>query len=217
MATLQKLRIKVCGMRDASNIKELIVLQPDYIGFIFYRQSSRYIGENFDQKISAMVPENIKKVGVFVNEIQENVLNMVRQYNLNFVQLHGNENVEYCRQLVNNKVRVIKSFSISDQTDLIKTSGYMDCCDFFLFDTKVIGYGGSGQKFNWSILNEYKGNKPFFLSGGIDENDVEKIKNINHPFIYAVDINSRFESSPALKDIFKINNFIRNLNNELIL
>jgi phosphoribosylanthranilate isomerase len=199
-------------MRDAANIRDLVTLQPDYVGFIFYKPSKRYIGEDFDEKIMGIVPENIRKVGVFVNESLDKVLELARKYQLDYVQLHGNENIEYCEQLKNNKVGVIKAFSISNSADLKEVTNYQDCCDYVLFDTKVEGYGGGGRKFDWSIVHEYKGIKPFFLSGGIDENDAQTIKKIEHPYLFAIDINSRFETAPALKNILKISNFIGSLN-----
>jgi phosphoribosylanthranilate isomerase len=214
MNKTHSIKLKVCGMRDAKNIIEIVTLRPDYMGFIFYPRSKRYIGEQFDENLTAFVPDYIRKVGVFVNENKDKVLELRQRYNLDFVQLHGSETVDYCEFLVKNNVGVIKSFAISQQTDLRVITGYEDCCDFLLFDAKVKEYGGSGKKFEWSILQEYKGNKPFFLSGGIDENDVETISKMDHSKLYGIDINSRFEISPGLKDLHKIHKFISKLQYE---
>lgn len=200
------MKIKVCGMRDAENIAALGKLPIDYMGLIFYEKSPRFVIDHFDVNI----PKEIKKVGVFVNAEMSYILDKVREYNLSGIQLHGNETPEFCDEL-KKYIPIIKAFSIENISDLKQTMLYQDVCDHFLFDTKTPQHGGSGQKFDWSILEHYKGTKPFFLSGGISEDDVKIIKKINHPAFEGIDLNSKFEIEPALKDITKLEKFINDI------
>ncbi len=208
------MKIKVCGMRYPTNIKDLLSkldIYPDYLGFIFYAKSPRFVDED-DQELIEMMPTiTIKKVGVFVNPTLNYVHSMVRNFNLNVVQLHGNESVEFCQQVKDLNVKVIKAFSIEGNQDFATTTAYQSSCDLFLFDTKTPAYGGSGKKFDWQILNAYQSNTPFLLSGGVELSDIEVIKLINHPNMIGVDINSKFEVTPAKKDIEKIKLFINQL------
>lgn len=201
-------KIKVCGMRDEENIRQLVKLKPDYIGFIFYPGSKRYIGENFNMKILDIIPGSIERVGVFVNELIENVINMADAYGLDYVQLHGDEPPEYCCELMEMNMHVIKAFGIGEDFDFEKIINYNSCCDYFLFDTLSSQHGGSGMKFNWDLIYNYDYPKPFFLSGGIGIEDIPEIHKIDQTFLYAVDINSRFEIEPGLKDIPAISKFI---------
>lgn len=201
-------------MRDVENIKSLIALNPNYMGFIFYNKSKRFVAE-FPV---VEVPSNIKKVGVFVNETIENILSIVKKNKLDAVQLHGNETAEYIEELRNSEfvskshpVEVFKAFSVDDEFDFSKTESYQAVCDFLLFDTKGKEYGGNGVKFNWEVLQKYKGVTPFLLSGGITKNDTEEIKKIKHPAFAGLDINSGFEIEPALKNIEYIKEFKQNL------
>lgn len=207
------MKLKVCGMRDAENITELIKLNPDYMGFIFYDKSKRFVNEFPEVKI----PSTIKKVGVFVNESIENVISLVEENNLDAVQLHGNETPEYIEKL-NFKfalkfhlIEVLKAFSVDDDFDFSKTVSYQKVCDYLLFDTKGKDYGGNGVKFNWEVLQKYEGKTPFLLSGGITKNDTEDIKKIEHSAFAGLDINSGFEIEPALKNIEDIKEFKQNL------
>ncbi len=209
-----KLKIKVCGMRDENNIKKLTDIGPDYIGFIFYPSSKRYVEKYGRPSVIDHIPDRIQKVGVFVNETLDQLVKRVIEYNLDLVQLHGNEPVEYCNELKDMGFKLIKAFPVDENFDTGLLSAYTYSCDYFLFDTRTCLYGGSGEKFNWNILNKYETDTPFFLSGGIDPEDVEEIRNMNTEHIYAVDINSRFEIQPGLKDIKKIQRFIQTLNNE---
>jgi len=221
------MKIKVCGMRDAENISELVKLKPDFIGFIFYNKSKRFV-ENFPE---VDFPEGIKKVGVFVNETIENILEIVYKYQLDLVQLHGNESSEFCEKLINmftqrrlsektrhselvsesHKLEIIKAFSVDEHFNFESTVAFEKSCDYFLFDTKGTNYGGNGVKFNWDVLQKYKGKTPFLLSGGISKDDVDKIQKIRHSAFLGVDINSGFEIGAALKNIDDIKEFKYNL------
>jgi phosphoribosylanthranilate isomerase len=197
-----KLKLKVCGMRDPQNIREVAALHPDFMGFIFYEKSKRFVGNNFS--ISSEFPNKIKRVGVFVNEKTEVILKLVEQHRLDFVQLHGGESVEKCESLKKNKVGVIKVFSIDKDFDFDEVNDFISCTDFFLFDTKSDGYGGSGLAFDWSMLNRYKANVPFFLSGGLSPENIAQALTLKTPNLFALDINSGVEISPGLKNIDKI-------------
>jgi phosphoribosylanthranilate isomerase len=201
------MKIKVCGMKYPDNISELALLPIDYIGLIFYSKSPRYID-------NGGIPDTIqKKVGVFVNSSKDYILAKIGQYNLDILQLHGNESPELCKEL-NNIRPVIKAFSISDISDFEQTKDYEGSCDYFLFDTKTSYYGGSGKKFDWNILDCYRGNTSFFLSGGISIEDAGTIRELKHPRLYSIDLNSRFETEPGLKDINLLQQFIKALKNE---
>ncbi|WP_298368058.1 phosphoribosylanthranilate isomerase [uncultured Lutibacter sp.] len=204
------MKIKVCGMRDAENISELIKLEPDYIGFIFYSKSKRFV-TNFP-KIE--IPSKIKKVGVFVNESIDEVIEIAEENKLEAIQLHGKESPEYVeelRVLLIREVEIFKAFSLDENFDFTKTEAYQKVCDYLLFDTKGKDYGGNGVKFNWQVLDNYNGETPFLLSGGISKVDAEEIKKISHSAFAGVDINSGFEIKPALKNIANIKEFKQNL------
>lgn len=209
------MKIKVCGMRDSLNIEDLCKLKIDFMGLIFYPKSPRYV-EKLDSDIIDKMPDTIARVGVFVNAEINEVLDAVKKYRLKYVQLHGNESVEYCQELAQKGfgISIIKAFSVLSADDFNKSHLYESSCDYFLLDTKTPQYGGSGIKFDWNILNEYKGNRPFFLSGGISIEDVETIKDIKHPQLVALDLNSKFETEPALKDIQLLSNFLEQLRTE---
>jgi phosphoribosylanthranilate isomerase len=222
------MKIKVCGMRDAENISELIKLKPDYMGFIFYDKSKRFV-TSFP-KIE--IPSEIKKVGVFVNETIDDIIEIVKQNKLDAVQLHGNETPEYVRSLsgvevtcskniggistpLNHQVEIFKAFSVDDNFDFSKTEPYQKVCDYLLFDTKGKDYGGNGVKFNWQVLDNYKGELPYMLSGGITKNDSQAILSFlrgqESKKCIGLDINSGFEIEPALKNINEIKEFKQNL------
>jgi len=196
------MKIKVCGLRDAENIKAVAALGPDYIGLIRYERSPRYASNLVDAGLESL-PETILKTGVFVNESAENVAQLISKYNLNAIQLHGNESADFAVAF-KNKVVVLKAFGLDENFDFNCLENYVGSVDFFLFDTKTAAHGGSGETFNWSTLNEYKLNVPFFLSGGLSLENLHEIKNIKHPQFYGVDLNSRFETLPGLKDIEKL-------------
>ena len=196
---MKRLRLKVCGLRD--NIAEVAALGPDYVGFVFYPKSPRYVGENFEM---AVLAENIKKVGVFVNESLEKVRKIVRTHRLDFVQLHGHESTDYCSIVKKQDIGVIKAFSMSDEFDFKTLEQYHSTVDYFLFDTKTIHHGGSGKTFNWDLLKKYDLEKEYFLSGGIGLDNLADLKFINLSKIHALDVNSRFEVRPGLKDLEKL-------------
>lgn len=204
-------------MRDAANIQAISKLKPDYLGFIFYPKSPRYVGVDFALENIFHLPQHIKRTGVFVNATEQEIAETVKKYGLNAVQLHGNESVELCIKVKQKGVEVIKAFQIDEDFDFDTLKSYSEACDFYLFDTKTKAYGGSGHKFDWKILEKYDHRKPIFLSGGITVDDVEDILNLQHKKIYAVDINSKFENEPALKDLELVRDFIirlKNINNE---
>jgi phosphoribosylanthranilate isomerase len=212
---MNELKIKVCGMRDSENISGVAATLPDYLGFIFYPKSKRFVGIEPSSEVLAIVPDTIKKVGVFVDETPEKVLETVQNWNLDVVQLHGNESPEYCQKIGESEITVFKAFSVDDQFDFEKLTQYSGVCDYFLFDTKGQLPGGTGQKFNWQLLENYKGDVPFFLSGGIGPDDLEAVLNFSHPQLFGIDINSGFEISPALKDVEKVKTFISGIRSKI--
>lgn len=201
------MKLKVCGMKYIDNIKSIGDLKPDYMGFIFYERSKR----NFEGIIPEL-PKGIKKTGVFVNEILEIVVSLVEEYKLEAIQLHGDESVEYVQELkshISPKIEIIKVFGIKDNFDFSALEPYENVVDYFLFDTNGKERGGNGVKFDWSVLKNYRSKKPFFLSGGIGLDDIEEIKKIKHSElpVYVIDVNSRFENKPGLKEVKKLKTF----------
>ena len=202
------MKLKICGMKYPDNILEVGALLPDYMGFIFWEKSARF----FDGEIPKL-DESIKKVGVFVNESVENIIEKINKYNLQAIQLHGKESVEFCQDLkskINDKIEIIKVFSVGYDFDFAVLKPFENACDYFLFDTKGELPGGNGTTFNWKILEKYKSEKHFFLSGGIGIEEIPTINNLKLP-IYAIDVNSRFEIEPGLKNKNLLYSFIQNL------
>ncbi|WP_449404032.1 phosphoribosylanthranilate isomerase [Flavobacterium glaciei] len=203
--------IKICGMKYSDNILEVGSLLPDYMGFIFWKKSTRY----FDGVIPEL-PKSIKKVGVFVNETIELILAKVKKYDLQAIQLHGYESVEFCLNLKNeldSKIEIIKVFSVDEDFDFEVLKPFETVSDYFLFDTKGKLPGGNGTTFDWKVLEKYPSSKPFFLSGGIGIEEMDAVKEIsktNLP-LYAIDVNSKFEIEPGLKNIKKLDSFKNNL------
>ena len=196
------MKIKVCGMRSPENIQALTDLQPDYMGFIFYDKSPRYVADVSPDVLNKL-QASILKVGVFVDEPAETISRLIDKYSLNAVQLHGNETAGLCMEL-RDKVTVLKAFGVDGNFDFDQLKSYAGSVDYFLFDTKTDVHGGSGRAFNWEVLNNYKLNTPFFLSGGLSLDNLENVKQIKHPAFYGVDLNSRFETEPGMKDITKL-------------
>lgn len=205
---MNELKIKICGMRDPENISGVASALPDFMGFIFYPKSKRFVGDEFSAKTVQIVPESVKKVGVFVDELPEKVMDICKKLELDVAQLHGNETPEYCREIRNSGLTVFKAFSVDEHFEFSKLEAYSGVCDYFLFDTKGHVPGGTGQKFNWQLLENYQGEIPFFLSGGIGPDDLEAIRHFSHPRWRGIDVNSGFEIEPALKNIEKVKNFI---------
>lgn len=202
--------IKTCGMRDADNIRAVSELGIDWMGFIFWAPSSRYVSEK-----PSFLPTRQKRVGVFVDARIEEVKSKVDEYALDLIQLHGKESPAFCERLkANSRQQLIKAFNIATQEDLEQTIPYEGLVDYFLFDTKAKMVGGNGTQFDWSVLSAYQGNTPFLLSGGIGPDDAEKVRNFHHPQLAGIDLNSRFELSPALKDIEKLKQFITEYNEQ---
>jgi len=196
------MKIKVCGLKEPGNIKAIAELMPDYMGFICYGPSPRFIN-NLPIDVLETLPQSINKTGVFVNESAETIENLIDKYGFNTIQLHGNESPDLANSF-RNKVTVIKAFGLNSDFDFEQLKDYTDKVDYFLFDTKTDLHGGSGKTFDWSILDKYKLNIPFFLSGGLSLDNLEEVKNIDHPQFYGVDLNSKFETSPGIKDIEKL-------------
>lgn len=202
--------IKICGMKYPDNIQAVSALKPDFMGFIFYPKSPRY-AEPLDGKALSFLSPKTKKIGVFVNENMENILTIAYRYKLDGMQLHGSELEDMCSKLKSLRYTVIKAFPIAEAYNFKVTKAYEEVCDYFLFDTKTEGYGGSGIKFNWQILKEYKGETPFLLSGGIESDDIEALQKIDHPKLAGIDLNSKFELKPGLKDVPLLKEFISKL------
>lgn len=189
-------------MRDRENILAVSRLAPDYMGFIFYEKTPRYVGEDFF--IPDAFPESIQRVGVFVNETVERMMEKVADFRLDLVQLHGDESVEQCARLKDEGVKVIKVFSVDGEMDFRKTEKYRAVVDYFLFDTKGKLYGGNAKVFDWNVLSRYDQHVPFFLSGGITLDNVEEIKLLADMNLEAIDVNSGVEDRPAFKNVEKI-------------
>ena len=191
-------------MRDADNIREVEALGIDMMGFIFWPKSSRYVSERPNY-----MPTKCKRVGVFVDEDIEQVKRTADEYQLDMIQLHGHERPDYIRQLSGRMV--IKAFNIATSADLEATKPYEGIVDYFLFDTKGKSVGGNGAKFDWTVLADYVGETPFLLSGGIGPDDAARIRSFHHSQLAGIDLNSRFEITPGLKDINKLKEFIKEL------
>ncbi|MEN9917618.1 MAG: hypothetical protein RL662_54 [Bacteroidota bacterium] len=206
------MKIKVCGMKYPQNIDQLVQLPIDYMGMIFYPKSPRFYDQAHEQ-VTQKFPPHIQRVGVFVNEDIDSLVHIIDTYNLTSVQLHGQETLAYCEQLIRLRPLVtrIKVFNVSEATDFDIAKDYMGGCEYFLFDTKTVQHGGSGVKFDWSILDHYTLQKPFFLSGGISAQDADAIRQIKHPQLYGLDLNSRFEVSAGIKNIELIDKFIKDI------
>ncbi|WP_316739549.1 phosphoribosylanthranilate isomerase [Pedobacter aquatilis] len=211
---MNPLKLKVCGMKFAANIAAIAELQPDYLGFIFYDKSPRFITD-VSAELIKYIPAEIKTVGVFVDEDLDVVKQKVKLHQLKAVQLHGNETPNYCQQLKDsfNDLEVIKAFGMDEAFDFSNLEAYVSVVDYFLFDTKTKAHGGSGKTFDWQILKQYSLDKPYFLSGGIDLEHAASIKEIKDLRLYALDINSRFETEPGVKDVGKIEAFVEKLEN----
>lgn len=217
--------IKVCGMRDALNIREVSQLGVDMIGMIFYPKSPRYV--EMQSSHAGIIPDYVKediniksakspaRVGVFVDDMVQNIVTRVVNYHLDYVQLHGNEPREMCENLrltldpdIRPGIKIIKAISVSDASDIQKYKEYVGAVDLFLFDTKCKTVGGSGQQFDWQVLEQYDGEIPFLLSGGIGPEDASRLHAFHHPKCIGIDLNSRFEIEPGVKDVEKLKGFL---------
>ena len=209
---MKGLKLKVCGMKFAANVAAVASLQPDYLGFIFYDKSPRLISD-VSAELIKYIPSEIRTVGVFVDEDLEVVQKKVNLYQLKAVQLHGGESPQYCAALKNNfnSLEVIKAFGVDEYFDFSILNAYAAVVDYFLFDTKTKAHGGSGKTFDWKILDGYPLDKPYFLSGGIDLEHAAAINAMEDSRLYTLDINSRFEVEPGVKDAEKIKEFIKEM------
>lgn len=200
--------VKVCGMRDGDNIRKVEQLSIDWMGFIFYPKSNRYVSE-----VPAYLPTKCKRVGVFVDASTDEIIKKIRDFSLDMIQLHGNESPEQISHLspLTNHLSIIKAFNIATAEDLKSTASYTGLADYFLFDTKGPSVGGNGEKFDWSVLSNYEGDTPFLLSGGIGPDDAERILDYHHPKCIGIDLNSQFELAPGLKDVTTLSRFLNKI------
>ena len=217
--------VKVCGLRDSENIRQVAALGVDWIGMIFWEKSPRNV--TMIPSHAGIIPDRASlsplttnnsplKVGVFVDEMAQNIITRVVNFQLDLIQLHGHEIPTLIRNLRRTladirPVKVIKAISVSSRDDIAAYKDYADCVDYFLFDTKCPSVGGSGQQFDWSVLDAYDGEVPFLLSGGIGPDDAERVRNFQHPKCIGIDLNSKFETEPGLKDITKLKQFLEQL------
>lgn len=198
--------IKVCGMKYPDNIRNIARLKPDIMGLIFYDRSPRFVSKDISEEITSL--KDIRKAGVFVNSDLELILNVSNRFQLDFIQLHGNESPGLCAEISRHGYTVIKAFSIQENFDFKLLEDYTAHCDLFLFDTPSPGFGGSGKVFNWELLSNYKLKKGFLLSGGLKPENIPALREFKHPFLKGYDINSGFESKPGLKKFKNVKQFI---------
>lgn len=205
------LKWKVCGMKEADNIARVLNLEPDYMGFIFYRKSPRYVGEDWAGPGNGF-PGSTKKVGVFVNEEMDRVVELAAKYQLEYLQLHGHETPDYCRLLSQQGLAVIKVTNPANLKEVKRLDQFKPWVEFFLFDTPGKQFGGTGKSFDWSLLEHYDNQVPVFLSGGISLENVQKVAELTRLNLSAVDVNSCFETRPGFKDVTKL----KELKNKLL-
>lgn len=198
-------------MREPKNLEQLCALDPDFVGYIFYRGSARYMGDKPDEDLFRIPGDKVSRVGVFVNENILSVREIVKAGWVDLVQLHGSETPEYCKTLVNEGVHVIKAIGPGDLDSLERLEEYYGVVHYFLFDTAGVGSGGTGEKFDWSLLEKYKLAVPFLLSGGIGPGDAPSIRELDHLLLRGIDVNSRFELSPGVKNIEALEAFIKEI------
>jgi phosphoribosylanthranilate isomerase len=204
------LKIKVCGMKYSENLEELLTLQPDYVGFIFYEKSPRFITTQW-AVFSSVFTQGTIKVGVFVDEEVDVILQKVTELGLEMVQLHGHESPQVCFELRDAGLQVMKAFRVGPDFDFKSLSDYAHSCDFFLFDASGPSPGGNGVRFSWQLLEQYTLDIPFFLSGGIDLEHIAEIKALRIPQLHGIDLNSKFEIQPGLKDVPRLKRFLDRL------
>ncbi len=207
------MKVKICGMRDAGNVAEVASLRPDYLGFIFYEPSPRNcIG--IDTSVIASLPEGVEPVMVSVDKSEDEIISIACRYGFRILQLHGKESPEMCRSMRRKGFKVIKAMGMRSSDSLNKLRDYEGAVDILLLDTQTPSKGGSGKKFDWSILDSYTLKQPFMLSGGIGPDDAEAILSLKHPNFAGIDLNSRFEISPALKNATLLHQFMTIIRSE---
>jgi phosphoribosylanthranilate isomerase len=203
------MKIKVCGIRTVEQMLQLQQQGVDYAGMIFYEGSKRFIGNLSEREQESFRQLPVEKIGVFVNAAYETITKAIADYGLYAVQVHGDETDEFCLELMD-KTTVIKVIRVAGEQDIDSlVAPFQAVCHYFLFDTDTPLYGGSGKKFDWKKIEAARIERPFFLSGGIGPDDVENLRSFSHPFFHAVDVNSRFETAPGLKDLVKTEQFIK--------
>ena len=205
------MKLKVCGMKYPDNVSAVAALLPDYMGFIFYKPSKRYCDETLSPTFVKSLPNSILKTGVFVNESLEEVVRICTEYGFKAVQLHGHETPDFCLACKKAGLEVIKVFHVGETMDWSILEPYKKVADYFLFDTKTPEYGGSGMRFNWDLLKEYDNEIPLILSGGIDASIFSELNSLETVNIYALDVNSRFELEPGLKDVKRVEKFVESI------
>ena len=204
------MKLKICGMTYPDNLSAVAQLQPDYLGFIFYEKSPRYMVGTLLPEVVQSLPSATQRTGVFVNATTDYMLAMAERYGLHALQLHGDESPEQCDVLKKQGYTIIKVVSLgTEEFDFSTLTPYQPVVDFFLFDTKGKQPGGNGQTFNWDVLRDYSLDTPFFLSGGIGPDQVDAVRQLSLPQLHALDVNSRFETEPGRKDVNRLNDFIR--------
>lgn len=204
------MKIKVCGMRYSSNVAAVAEVYPDYMGFIFYPPSPRDCS-GMSTSVVGQLPESVTPVAVTVNMGDDSILALAGRYGFNTVQLHGDETPDQCRGLRERGLTVFKAIGIKDESSLEDALAYEGNVDMFVFDTSSASRGGTGKKFDWDLLGNYKGQTPFLLSGGLGPEDVERVRNLRHEKFVGIDLNSRFETAPALKDAALLKNFFKQI------
>ncbi len=205
------MKIKVCGMREPDNLEKLCRLGPDFVGYIFFKGSSRYVGERPDEALFSIPGDPVSRVGVFVNEPILSVRNIVESGMVDMVQLHGRETPAYCRSLVNEGINVIKAIGPEQLLSMERLEEYYGVVHYFLFDAAGNGHGGTGSKFDWGLLEKYALPVPFMLSGGIGPGDAESVREIDQLLLQAVDVNSRFEDAPGRKNLAELERFMKKI------
>lgn len=215
MLKARPMRIKVCGMTLPEQVNALDEMGVDFAGFIFYPKSPRYVGNKISPEKMRQIKGRIAKVGVFVNSPYDELMKTVEEYRLDMVQLHGDETAFFCEKVAN-YVTVIKAFRLSENDPIEwMTRPFHDSSDMFMFDTMGAGYGGTGKKFDWNVLKDAEVNKLFFLSGGIEPGDEEQLLEFaKQPVgkkLFSIDINSRFEVNPGVKNMERVEKFVRKL------
>jgi phosphoribosylanthranilate isomerase len=196
------MKIKICGMRDPDNIRAVAATSPDFMGFIFYPKSPRWVGESFE--IPSDLPATVKTTGVFVHSTTEDIVDKIEQHGLKFVQLHGDESRKQCNEIRKTGVGIIKVFTVDVSFDLKRTHAYKNSVDYFLFDTRGNNYGGNGIAFDWTVLDNYDLPVGYFLSGGLSLENIGMAVGLTLPGLIGFDFNSGVEMSPGIKDVMKI-------------
>lgn len=205
------MKVKICGMREAANILAIADFNPDFLGFIFYDKSPRYVADTLSTEVLRGLPATVAKVGVFVDAPLPELLTIATQYSLDYVQLHGHETPAYCQAVRAQRLQVIKAFSVDEQFDFSTLAAYEPGCEFFLFDTKGARRGGNGRSFDWRVLANYQGPTPFLLSGGLGPANTDQLLRFHHPRLAGYDFNSLLEISPGFKNVEVIGQLLTRL------